>query len=132
MAVRASKVIDRRKPIDSIGQRSTAAVAKNATRSPTEISPADASSTPPSSARAKVRSGTSSSQSQMPAMAFAFLISVPRSSSACSANASCMCLPRPNAFSTRIPCTDCSTLVARSPDWSWLSRATEEYFCSKR
>ena len=29
-------------------------------------------------------------------------------------------MPRPNAFSTRMPCTDSSTAVARSPAWSWL------------
>ena len=36
-AVRVSKVIDSRKPIDSTGNRSTVAVAKNATSSPTVI-----------------------------------------------------------------------------------------------
>jgi hypothetical protein len=129
--VRVSNVIESRKPIDSIGQRSTVAVAKKPTRSPTEISPLKASSTPVSSASANVTSGTSSSQSQMPATARAFSISVPRRSSAWLEKLRSMCLPRPNALSTRMPCTDSSTAVARSPAWSWLRRVMTEYFFSK-
>ncbi len=82
VAVRASNVIDSRKPIDSIGKRSTVAVAKNANSSPTLSSPAAASATPPRRHSAKATSGMRTSQNQMPAIAFAFSISVPRSSSA--------------------------------------------------
>ena len=114
-AVRVSKVIDSRKPIDSIGKRSTVAVAKKANSSPTLSSPIEASHTPPSSDSAKATSGTSSSQNQIPATARAFSSSVPRSSSACRVNFSSEYLPRPNAFSTRMPCTLSSTAVARSP-----------------
>ena len=69
IAVRVSKVIDSRKPIDSIGNRSTVAVAKNANSSPTVRDPVEASHTPPSRHRANATSGTSRSQSQMPAIA---------------------------------------------------------------
>ncbi len=68
-AVRVSKVIESRKPIDSTGNRSTVAVAKNATSAPTVIWADAASQTPPSRQSAKVTSGTSSSHSQMPAIA---------------------------------------------------------------
>ena len=125
-----SNVIESRKPIDSIGQRSTVAVAKNANSWPTVISPVDASHTPPSSESANATSGTSSSHSQMPAIARAFSISVPRSSSAWRVNFSSECGPRPNALSTRMPCTDSSTAVARSPCWSCDRRATTEYLFS--
>ena len=54
----------------------------------------------------------------------ALSISVWRSSSACSSKASRASRPRPKAFSTRMPCTDSSTVVARSPAWSWLCRET--------
>ena len=50
--------------------------------------------------------------------------SVSRSVSACAVNFCSACLPRPNAFSTRMPCTLSSTEVARSPAWSWLWRAS--------
>ena len=129
-AVRVSNVIASRKPIDSTGNRSTVAVAKNAARSPSEMLPPTASQTPPSRQSANVTSGTRMSQSQMPAIAFALSISVPRSFSAWLAKFSRACLPRPNAFSTRMPCTDSSTVVARSPAWSWLRRAITEYFAS--
>ena len=56
-----------------------------------------------------------SSQNQIDAIAPALLISVSRSVSACLLKRLRACLPRPNAFSTRIPCTLSSTLVARSP-----------------
>ena len=87
-AVRASKVIDRRKPIDSIGKRSTVAVAKNANNWPTVSDPLEASQTPASRHSANATSGTSRSQSQIPATACAFSISVPRNSSACRVNLS--------------------------------------------
>ena len=67
----------------------------------------------------------------MPAIARAFSISVPRRSSAWFSKFLRANLPRPKALSTRMPCTDSSTAVARSPDWSWLRRDTMEYFCSK-
>jgi hypothetical protein len=131
-AVRVSNVIASRNPMDSTGQRSTVAVAKYAARPPIEIWSFTASSTPASRLSAKITSGTSSSHSHRPAIARAFSISVPRSSSAWLAKFASACLPRPNALSTRMPCTDSSTVVARSPAWSWLRRATTEYFFSKR
>ncbi len=62
----------------------------------------------------------------MPASSRAFSISVLRSDSACARKVDSACLPRPNALSTRMPCTDSSTAVARSPAWSWLRRDTSE------
>jgi hypothetical protein len=60
----------------------------------------------------------------------ALRISVPRSSIACSANFFARCGPRPNALSTRMPSADSSTVVAKSPSWSWASRATILYLRS--
>ena len=48
--------------------------------------------------------------------------SVLRSSSAWAEKLWYASRPRPNALSTRMPCTDSSTVLARSPAWSWLSR----------
>ena len=61
----------------------------------------------------------------MPAMAFAFSTSVPRSFSACRRTGQ-----RVLCAAERLEHADavdhCSTVVARSPAWSWLRRAMLE------
>ena len=106
---------EKRKPIDSIGQRSTAAIAKNANSCGTSICPCAISQMPEMRLRPNAICGMRSSQNQISAMARALLSSVWRSVSAWRLKRSRACLPRPNAFSTRMPCTLSSTLVARSP-----------------
>ena len=64
---------------------------------------------------ANATSGMNTSQNQIQPTAFALLSSVSRSDSAWRLNLTSACAPRPNAFSTRMPCTLSSTLVARSP-----------------
>ena len=66
------------------------------------------------------------------AMAVAFFTSVRRSSSACSVKPASAVGPRPKAFGTRMPCTDCSRVVARSPFWSCERRERTEKVRLKR
>ena len=66
------------------------------------------------------------------ATAVALRTSVWRSSSACSVKPSRADGPRPKALSTRMPWTDCSMVVARSPFWSCDRRESTEYCRWKR
>ena len=59
MAVLASRVMDSKKPIDSVGQRNTVAVAKKATNPPTVKLPSATKKTPTSIETATAVSGIS-------------------------------------------------------------------------
>ncbi len=124
MAVLAVSVMAISGPIASTGPATTAAVAKNATSAPTVSVPLATEKTPTISPVPSASSGSSVTTREKTASDLALKISVCRSSSACSLKASSASLLRPNALSTRMPCTDSSTVVARSPAWSWLLRLT--------
>ena len=120
----ASSVIARSWPNASTGLLTRAAVAKNATSAPTESRPLAASGTPIASSTARMPSGRAPSAKETRDSVRALATSVSRSCSACATKSSSASSPRPNALSTRMPCTDSSTVVARSPAWSRARRAT--------
>ena len=111
-------------PQNSTGAATTAAVAKKATRDPMESWSVEASRMPTTRPAPSASSGRSVTTRLKVARCLALAISVWRSSSACSLKFSSASRLRPKAFRTRMPCTDSSTVVARSPAWSWLRRAT--------
>ena len=123
-AVLAVRAMASSMPQNSTGVAITAAVAKNATRAPMLSSPVEASMTPTTSPAPRASSGRRVTTRLNVARCLALTISVWRSSSACSLKFSSASRLRPKALSTRIPWTDSSTVVARSPAWSWLRRAT--------
>ena len=112
-------------PIDSTGPESTAAVAKYAASAPTVRSPWATSHTPSARPTPSTASGSATIRAMNPESTDALRTSVPRSVSARPRKPSSACAPRPNAFRTRMPCTDSSTVVARSPAWSWERREAE-------
>ena len=111
-------------PENSTGEAMTAAVAKKATRAPMLSWPLAHSITPTTSPAPRASSGSRVTTMVNVAWCRALAISVWRSSSACSLKFSRASRLRPKAFRTRMPWTDSSTVVARSPAWSWLRRAT--------
>ena len=111
-------------PENSTGAAMTAAVAKNATRAPMLSWPSAASMMPATRPAPSASSGSRVTTMLKMAWCLALAISVWRSSSACPLKFSSASRLRPKAFSTRMPWTDSSTVVARSPAWSWLRRAT--------
>ena len=71
-------------------------------------------------------SGTSTTTVHSAASSRTFVSSVPRRPRASARNRAVSRRPRPSDFSTRMPSTDSSTTVARSPTWSWDRRAARE------
>ncbi|MCY1240297.1 hypothetical protein D9M72_531380 [compost metagenome] len=124
MAVFAVSAMASSMPLNSTGAATTAAVAKNATSEPMLSWPSAASVMPATSPAPSASSGRRVTTMLKVAWCLALAISVCRSSSACSLKFSRASRLRPKALSTRMPCTDSSTVVARSPAWSWLRRAT--------
>ena len=127
VALAASFDMASSQPIESIGQRKPMATPKNATSVPADNTPSATCRIPRNSTSPKAISGTTTITAQSRETTAAFFISVPRSEPACTRNRRLRCPPRPNAFRMRMPSTDSSTMVARSPTWSWDSRASDWY-----
>ncbi len=76
---------------------------------------------------AKATSGSATITAQSFEMTFALRISVARRSPACARKRRLRYALRPNALRIRMPSTDSSTMVARSPTWSCDRRASAWY-----
>ncbi len=111
-------------PIESMGQRSVIATPKNATNVPAVSVPAATSRMPSNSVRPSAISGSAMITAQSSETTLALVSSVVRSPPASLRNSRPRWALRPNAFRMRIPSTDSSTLVARSPTWSCARRAS--------
>ena len=130
VAVAASLLIASRKPIESTGQRSASAVDRNATRVPADSPPSATWRVPSTRAAAMAISGRVVITAQIAASSRALRSSVVRSRCVRSLKARAWLRWRPKPLMMRMPSTDSSTTVVRSPTWSWARRAATAYFAS--
>ncbi len=129
-AVAVSLVIASSQPMESIGQRRPIATPKKATRVPAVSVPSATWVMPITSAVPSAISGSAMIAAHSTLITFALRSSVPRSSPASRRNDRPRCALRPKALRIRMPSTDSSTVVARSPTWSCERRASTWYLDS--